>query len=93
MALKDPKGPAIGADRVVRGGSCGGGAQSLRSANRNGGDPGDRYDLVGFRLVREDKVILGSLTLDPLKSETREAIVELIRNKLKEIEEQMERLK
>ena len=37
--------------RVLRGGSWVFGARDLRSARRGGGDPGDRGDFVGFRLV------------------------------------------
>ncbi|MDB5037559.1 MAG: hypothetical protein JWQ35_1087 [Bacteriovoracaceae bacterium] len=48
----DPLGPSSGSYRVLRGGSWGNGAQSLRSAVRDGGPPGGRGELVGFRLVR-----------------------------------------
>ena len=38
--------------RVIRGGSWYDGARYLRSAFRNGNDPGGRFSRVGFRLVR-----------------------------------------
>lgn len=83
-----------GSDRVVRGGSWNFGARDLRAALRSSVWPDFRYVNVGFRLLRIP-VSLDSLTLDPSASrdETREAIVESIRNKLREIEEQIERLK
>ena len=51
----DPQGPRSGSNRVVRGGSWSSYAHYLRSAGRNSCDPGDRYDNVGFRLVRTAK--------------------------------------
>ena len=46
----DPEGPAIGASRVLRGGSWTGAGDSLRSALRSFTSPGSRYGTVGFRL-------------------------------------------
>ena len=48
----DPKGPASGSRRVVRGGSWVSGASSLRSARRYYYDPGLRGESVGFRVLR-----------------------------------------
>ena len=50
--VTDPHGPSSGSDRVFRGGSWSGSARGVRSAYRNGHLPGDRSDIVGFRLVR-----------------------------------------
>ena len=38
--------------RVLRGGAWRSGPERLRSANRSGSDPGDRFNYVGFRLAR-----------------------------------------
>jgi formylglycine-generating enzyme required for sulfatase activity len=48
----DPKGPSTGSIRVIRGGGWYGTAPSCRAANRNISEPGDRYSLLGFRLLR-----------------------------------------
>ncbi len=46
----DPMVPAeASADRVIRGGSWYGSARLVRAASRRRGDPGDRYDNLGFR--------------------------------------------
>ncbi|MEO0444949.1 MAG: formylglycine-generating enzyme family protein [Verrucomicrobiota bacterium] len=51
-AVADPVGSLQnGADRVLRGGSWDSSAQDCRSAQRNAYDPGDRLDLIGFRLL------------------------------------------
>ena len=50
--LKNPKGPESGSYRMVRGGSWCSGARSCRSAYRNYYAPGNRDDIVGFRLAR-----------------------------------------
>jgi formylglycine-generating enzyme required for sulfatase activity len=47
----DPKGPASGRARVLRGGSWGYGPGGCRSASRNQGRPSDAYDDFGFRVV------------------------------------------
>ena len=52
--LLNPTGPITGA-RVVRGGSWDGDARHLRSDFRYYVSPGDRYDSLGFRLVRTPK--------------------------------------
>ncbi|MGD9973962.1 MAG: formylglycine-generating enzyme family protein [Desulfatirhabdiaceae bacterium] len=49
----DPRGPAFGPGRVVRGGSWFSNAQNCRSASRFYCAPNTRSDFVGFRLVRE----------------------------------------
>ncbi|MDR1786285.1 MAG: formylglycine-generating enzyme family protein [Spirochaetaceae bacterium] len=51
-AQTNPTGAASGSDRVLRGGSWYHYAQSLRSAYRSHGSPSDRYNFLGFRLVR-----------------------------------------
>ena len=48
----DPKGPASGSDRVVRGGSWYAPPEVCRSARRAGCSPSYRRRFVGFRLVR-----------------------------------------
>ena len=48
----NPKGPSIGTTRVLRGGGCRNEVRYLRVANRAGHSPGQRYDSIGFRLVR-----------------------------------------
>ncbi len=51
--LVDPTGPAIGEDKVVRGGYWRDEAMYVRSAMRFHQPPGDWISLVGFRVVRE----------------------------------------
>jgi len=48
----DPAGPSSDSPRVHRGGSWFSAARSCRSANRSGGAPSNRYDYLGFRLLR-----------------------------------------
>lgn len=48
----DPTGPTTGTAKVYRGGDNRRGADSCRSAMRNGTSPDSRHDSVGFRLVR-----------------------------------------
>jgi formylglycine-generating enzyme required for sulfatase activity len=48
----NPKGPNKGVDRVLRGGSWAYSAEYCRSADRDWDAPGDRYNLIGFRLAR-----------------------------------------
>jgi len=48
-AATDPEGS--GSSRVLRGGSWDRDAWGCRSARRAGDDPGDRGDVVGFRVV------------------------------------------
>jgi formylglycine-generating enzyme required for sulfatase activity len=52
-SLTDPTGPASGEYRALRGGSWFDGAESARSAAREGLSPAFRNDAVGVRLVRE----------------------------------------
>ena len=54
-AVKDPKGPKSGSDKVRRGGSWYGPGTRCRCANRNFSHPANRYQTTGFRLVREAK--------------------------------------
>jgi formylglycine-generating enzyme required for sulfatase activity len=49
----NPKGPAVGSFRVVRGGSWFSLAEDCRSADRSRFLPTNRSSIVGFRLVRE----------------------------------------
>jgi formylglycine-generating enzyme required for sulfatase activity len=51
-AQTDPRGPASGSFRVVRGGSWRNTAAYVRSAYRNGSTPTGRNSYLGFRLVR-----------------------------------------
>jgi formylglycine-generating enzyme required for sulfatase activity len=51
-AQTDPRGPASGSLRVSRGGGWFLDAQYARVADRYGRNPVNRYDLLGFRLVR-----------------------------------------
>ena len=51
-AITDPKGPATGEDRVLRGGSFTDGASIARSSFQNGITPTYWLDLVGFRLTK-----------------------------------------
>jgi formylglycine-generating enzyme required for sulfatase activity len=48
-SVTDPSGPSSGSNRVSRGGSWINGAGRTRSAERRGGDPGGRFDFLGFR--------------------------------------------
>jgi formylglycine-generating enzyme required for sulfatase activity len=48
----DPRGPASGTFRVVRGGSWIHTTEALRSAYRNDATPSDRINTLGFRVVR-----------------------------------------
>jgi formylglycine-generating enzyme required for sulfatase activity len=50
--VENPQGPLDGSRRVVRGGGWGRGARHCRAAFRNFGHPVDRWNVVGFRLVR-----------------------------------------
>lgn len=52
-AVVDPKGPDSGTIKVRRGGSWFRFGWSCRSANRNTGHPGSKYNTLGFRVVRE----------------------------------------
>ncbi len=49
MHVIDPRGPASGEFRVLRGGSWGGAARYIRASSRNGVLPGDWGHGVGFR--------------------------------------------
>ena len=52
FAVTDPKGPATGKDRVLRGGSFISDVSLARSSNRNSFSPTDRLVVNGFRLAR-----------------------------------------
>ena len=47
----NPQGPASGKYKVLRGGGWLADAWDCRSAYRNNGNPSDRYNNVGFRVV------------------------------------------
>ncbi len=49
-SVVDPRGPANGPDRVIRGGSWDSGADNCRSAYRSGVRPGYRWFAQGFRV-------------------------------------------
>jgi formylglycine-generating enzyme required for sulfatase activity len=51
--VTDPHGPASGSHRVLRGGSWNADAGRCRSAYRRYTTPSDRFDNLGFRLLRE----------------------------------------
>ena len=51
-SVTDPKGPATGEYRVLRGGCFYGGGSGVRSSYRSGHSPSNRGDLGGFRLAR-----------------------------------------
>ena len=51
-AVTDPAGPVTGSCRVYRGGAWNTDAANCRSAMRHGSNPGNRYDNIGFRLVK-----------------------------------------
>ena len=53
-AVTDPTGPRSGSSRVNRGGSWGSLARKCRSAVRSRNPSSDRYDYLGFRLVRKE---------------------------------------
>ena len=50
-SLTDPRGPATGSGRVIRGGGWLNGAGYCRAAFRDYGDTGDWRDFIGFRVV------------------------------------------
>jgi formylglycine-generating enzyme required for sulfatase activity len=50
---QDPSGPTGGQIRVLRGGSWYDNPSSVRVSDRDGGNPGVRYGLYGFRCGRE----------------------------------------
>ncbi len=50
--VTDPRGPKNGSNRVIRGGGWYNYARGLRSSNRFNVRPGNRWDFIGFRLVR-----------------------------------------
>jgi len=49
---KNPKGPAFGFGRIIRGGNWGSNARACRCGSRYGCDPNLRFRSVGFRLVK-----------------------------------------
>ena len=55
----DPRGPASGTNRILRGGNWGNGADFCRVADRfSGTPPGNEVNFVGFRLVRSARLAL-----------------------------------
>lgn len=55
----DPEGPAPGFGRVDRGGSCYGGFDACRSANRSSDRPDSRWNYLGFRTAIVSSQIAG----------------------------------
>ena len=53
-AVTDPRGPGSGEGRVYRGGGWIGTARVCRAPDRSASLPGDRYDGLGFRLLRTE---------------------------------------
>jgi eukaryotic-like serine/threonine-protein kinase len=51
----DPRGPASGTSRSVRGGSWANGAELIRSANRSSERPGYRLNVLGFRVAMDGR--------------------------------------
>jgi formylglycine-generating enzyme required for sulfatase activity len=51
-AQTDPQGAPSGSYRVIRSGSWNGIGRSLRSADRDGDTPSNRYSTIGFRVLR-----------------------------------------
>ena len=51
----NPSGPATGQARVVRGGSWQNSAPLIRSANRSSEKPDNRLNILGFRVVMDEK--------------------------------------
>jgi serine/threonine-protein kinase len=52
---RDPRGPAAGTARSVRGGSWTDGAELVRSANRSSEIPGQRLNVLGFRVAMDSR--------------------------------------
>ncbi len=51
---KDPRGPAMGQTRAVRGGSWANGPELVRSANRSSEIPANRLNVLGFRVAMDE---------------------------------------
>jgi sulfatase modifying factor 1 len=54
-AMQNPKGPADGKERVVRGGGWQSNPVTVRSANRNKHQPSDKRVYIGFRCAKDAK--------------------------------------
>jgi formylglycine-generating enzyme required for sulfatase activity/predicted Ser/Thr protein kinase len=52
---RDPRGPAAGLSRVVRGGSWLNGPELIRSANRSSERPDQRLNVLGFRVAMDSR--------------------------------------
>ena len=52
---RDPRGPASGTGRSVRGGSWANGMELIRSANRSSEDPASRLNILGFRVAMDER--------------------------------------
>lgn len=52
---RNPRGPAAGTERVMRGGAWSSGADDLRSTTRSSESPSSRYSSIGFRIVVEQR--------------------------------------
>ena len=52
---RDPRGPASGSNRVVRGGSWKNGPELIRSANRSSERPDRRLNVLGFRVAMDHR--------------------------------------
>jgi len=59
----------MGSKRVLRGGAWNNNARNVRAANRNGNDPGNRNNNMGFRVAREHGRG-GELVCDPTYAAT-----------------------
>ncbi|MCU0237293.1 MAG: bifunctional serine/threonine-protein kinase/formylglycine-generating enzyme family protein [Acidobacteria bacterium] len=52
---RDPRSPASGTSRSVRGGSWANGSELIRSANRSSESPVSRLNILGFRVAMDDR--------------------------------------
>ncbi len=57
----EPTGPLVGFNKVYRGGGWYSGAEDLRSAARSAQPPENRYNYVGFRVVRYTQMLVSAV--------------------------------